>query len=112
MKVRHGMALCLFMGLLTVLCPVWARTTGKIAGTVTDQQTVDPLAGANVVITGTSIGTAIYTAAEKKAISTSSGRAAVPDQPASTKGIISNACACMKEPCFCLLTISGRKKET
>ncbi|MDX1547898.1 MAG: carboxypeptidase-like regulatory domain-containing protein, partial [Rhodothermales bacterium] len=36
----------------------WAQTTGKIAGTVTDAATGEPLPGVNVLIEGTSQGTA------------------------------------------------------
>ena len=36
----------------------FAGTTGKIAGTITDEQTGEPLPGANIVIAGTSIGAA------------------------------------------------------
>ncbi|HOP31953.1 MAG TPA: TonB-dependent receptor [Candidatus Hydrothermia bacterium] len=42
-----------------MLCgALYAGTTGKIAGRVFDQETGDPLPGANVVIVGTKIGTA------------------------------------------------------
>ena len=37
---------------------LWAAKTGKIAGRVIDQQTNEPLAGANVVIEGTLMGAA------------------------------------------------------
>jgi outer membrane receptor protein involved in Fe transport len=36
--------------------PLWAGTTGKIAGRIMDQKTKDPLAGANVVLLGTDRG--------------------------------------------------------
>lgn len=36
----------------------WAGNTGKIAGTVTDKQSGEPLAGANVMIKGTTLGAA------------------------------------------------------
>ena len=47
--------------LLTVFVPdmgVWAGTTGKISGVVTDAGTNEPLPGANVVIVGTTMGAA------------------------------------------------------
>ena len=42
--------------LLGAVIPLWSGTTGKIAGTVTDKETGDPLPGANVVVAGTSLG--------------------------------------------------------
>ncbi|MEK6650564.1 MAG: carboxypeptidase-like regulatory domain-containing protein, partial [Bacteroidota bacterium] len=36
---------------------LWAGTTGKIAGTITDGTTGEPLIGANVVLAGTTLGT-------------------------------------------------------
>ncbi|HDQ44822.1 MAG TPA: TonB-dependent receptor [bacterium] len=49
----------------SVLCGVflcctalWSSTTGKIAGTVTDKESGDPLPGANVVVVGTDYGAA------------------------------------------------------
>jgi hypothetical protein len=44
-------------GLMSV-AGVWAGTTGKIAGTVTDAKTGEPILGANVVVAGTSFGSA------------------------------------------------------
>lgn len=45
---------------VAVLVPIslFAQTTGKIAGTVTDRETGDPLPGANVVVEGTTLGAA------------------------------------------------------
>jgi outer membrane receptor protein involved in Fe transport len=40
------------------LTPLWGGTTGKIAGRVTDRSTGEPYAGANVVVEGTSMGSA------------------------------------------------------
>lgn len=48
----------LAMMLLSVAAISLAGTTGKIAGTVTDQETGDPLPGVNVVIEGTTLGAA------------------------------------------------------
>ncbi|MFC1569917.1 TonB-dependent receptor domain-containing protein [bacterium] len=50
-----------FLGLmiaLVLVCPLWSGTTGKIAGTVIDKQTGDPLSGANVIVDGTEYGAA------------------------------------------------------
>lgn len=48
-----------FLILISLLCgPVLAGTTGKIAGEVIDQETQQPLAGANIIIEGTLIGAA------------------------------------------------------
>jgi hypothetical protein len=38
---------------------VFAGTTGKIAGSVLDQDSGEPLAGANVVLVGTGLGAAV-----------------------------------------------------
>ena len=43
---------------LFILHTVFAAPTGKIAGTITDRETGDPLIGANIIIQGTQIGTA------------------------------------------------------
>ncbi len=50
----------LFLLLISVMVPamVFAATTGKIAGTVTDAKTGEPLPGVNVVIQGTTMGAA------------------------------------------------------
>ncbi|MFC1568924.1 TonB-dependent receptor domain-containing protein [bacterium] len=58
MRHKFHLSLIMLLGLLIITCPLWSGTTGKIAGTVTDQQTGDPLAGANVIIAGTSLGAA------------------------------------------------------
>ncbi|RMD99129.1 MAG: hypothetical protein D6814_06145, partial [Calditrichaeota bacterium] len=49
------------IALMIILVPgalVYAGTTGKIAGTVTDKETGEPLPGANVIIVGTTLGAA------------------------------------------------------
>jgi hypothetical protein len=48
------------MLLIAAMVPlaVFAGTTGKIAGTVTDKQSGEPLVGVNVVIVGTTLGAA------------------------------------------------------
>ncbi|MBN1783235.1 TonB-dependent receptor [bacterium] len=43
---------------LVVNVSLWSGTTGKIAGIVTDQQTGEPLGGANVIVQGTEYGAA------------------------------------------------------
>ncbi|MFP4548619.1 MAG: TonB-dependent receptor [Fidelibacterota bacterium] len=45
---------------LIIMLPmlIFGATTGKIAGTVTDETTGEPLAGANVIVEGTSLGAA------------------------------------------------------
>ena len=45
--------------LLTIasVSPLWSGTTGKIAGTVTDKKTGEPLPGANIVVIETTLGT-------------------------------------------------------
>ncbi|MBN1783239.1 TonB-dependent receptor [bacterium] len=59
MRVRTKRVLSLIM-IWTILltCSLWSGTTGKIAGTVIDKQTGDPLVGANIVIQGTQLGAA------------------------------------------------------
>ena len=50
----------LFRLLPALLAPImlWAGTSGKITGKITDGETGMPLAGVNVVVTGTTYGTA------------------------------------------------------
>ncbi len=51
--------LCMVALLVLVLCaPVTAQKFGKITGVVTDSDTGEPLPGANVIITGTTMGAA------------------------------------------------------
>jgi outer membrane receptor protein involved in Fe transport len=54
--VRIASSLVTVILLLPVL--LWAGTTGKIAGKVVDQETSEPLPGANVVVQGTTLGAA------------------------------------------------------
>ena len=49
-----AIVLCLFV----VATSAWAQTTGKIRGKVTDQETGEPLIGANVAVEGTTLGAA------------------------------------------------------
>ena len=46
----------LFLSIMTI--PVYAQTTGKIAGTIEEATTGEPVAGANVYIEGTGYGAA------------------------------------------------------
>jgi outer membrane receptor protein involved in Fe transport len=46
----------LLIGLLLPSALSWSGTTGKIAGTVTDKATGEPLPGANVIVEGTTLG--------------------------------------------------------
>jgi len=52
--------LLMLIGLVVISLPVLlsAGTTGKIAGTVVDKESGDPLAGVNVIVEGTSMGAA------------------------------------------------------
>ena len=54
----HKTILLWFLSILFVAFSVMAGTTGKIAGTVRDAQTGEPLIGANVVLKGTGMGAA------------------------------------------------------
>jgi len=57
---RFSIIAFLPLALLLLFTPllVHAQTTGKIAGKITDAETKEPLAGANVVIEGTNMGAA------------------------------------------------------
>jgi len=55
MRRKYIVLLFAFLTLFTVL---YAGTTGKIAGTVRDAETGDPMIGVNVIISGTSMGAA------------------------------------------------------
>ena len=48
----------IMLTLLIAVTPLWSGTTGKIAGTVTDKATGEPLPGANVMVVGTTLGSA------------------------------------------------------
>ena len=59
MKAKWGITIPLITMLLFIFQGiVLAGTTGKIAGRITDAETGEPLIGANVIITGTSLGAA------------------------------------------------------
>jgi hypothetical protein len=55
--IKISIMLILLAGFLFNL-PLWSGTTGKIAGTVIDKSTGDPLPGANVTLVGTMLGSA------------------------------------------------------
>lgn len=44
--------------LITAVNPIYPGTTGKIAGTITDKETGQPLIGVNLIVLGTSLGAA------------------------------------------------------
>ena len=46
----------ILFAVLLLTIPLFAGTTGKISGTVTDQETGEPIVGANVIIEGTYLG--------------------------------------------------------
>ena len=58
MLVKPLARLAVFVLVTLLATTAFAATTGKIAGTVTDKQTGEPLPGVNVVIAGTNIGAA------------------------------------------------------
>jgi len=57
--VKHERKLVWFVSFILLMASFsMAATTGKVAGTVTDKETGEPLAGANIVIVGTNYGAA------------------------------------------------------
>ena len=54
----HSLLLVLAGALMLLTQPLFAATTGKIAGKVVDAQTGEPLPGANITIAGTQFGAA------------------------------------------------------
>jgi len=58
MKNAKGMIFCILFLMLISFRSVWSGTTGKIAGTVIDGETGEPLAGANITIEDTEFGAA------------------------------------------------------
>lgn len=55
--LANGLMLILLIALVSVV-PLWAGTTGKIAGTVIDKASGEPIPGANVILEGTELGAA------------------------------------------------------
>ncbi len=58
MKRLQETVVLILISALIFVCPLWSGTTGKIAGTVTDENTGQSLPGANVIIVGTTLGVA------------------------------------------------------
>jgi hypothetical protein len=56
-SIKYGIVSILLFITFSVI-PIWAGTTGKIAGIITDKNTNEPLIGANIMIVGTSLGAA------------------------------------------------------
>ncbi|MBN2601212.1 MAG: carboxypeptidase-like regulatory domain-containing protein, partial [Candidatus Marinimicrobia bacterium] len=54
---NHKIGKLILLTLLAIL-PVFGQTTGKIAGKVYDEKTGEPLPGANIILMGTSFGSA------------------------------------------------------
>jgi hypothetical protein len=55
---RKCFILALVLSLFIMAATGWAQTAGRVTGTVVDQETGDPLMGANVLVVGTSWGAA------------------------------------------------------
>ncbi len=58
MFIKPALRLAVTMLILLAAVSVWAGTTGKIAGVVTDKESGEPLPGVNVMIVGTTVGAA------------------------------------------------------
>ncbi|UCD38400.1 MAG: carboxypeptidase-like regulatory domain-containing protein [Fidelibacterota bacterium] len=58
MKRYHFSQRCALLFVVLATSALYAGTTGKVAGTVTDRETGEPLIGANVMIDGTTLGAA------------------------------------------------------
>ena len=56
MRYKKLCALTVMLLIALGSCSVWAGTTGKIAGIISDKSTGEPLPGANVVVAGTALG--------------------------------------------------------
>lgn len=57
-RYRNAILLLSLLVLAALASDLWAGTTGKIAGRVTDRETQEPLVGVNVVVVGTTMGAA------------------------------------------------------
>ena len=53
----QGRIFAILAATMLVMSSLWAGTTGKIAGRVYNSETGDPLPGANIIVTGTTLGT-------------------------------------------------------
>lgn len=58
MKQLYRLIALMLLLTVAMASPVWSGTTGKIAGTLTDKDTGEPLFGANITVVGTSLGAA------------------------------------------------------
>jgi outer membrane receptor protein involved in Fe transport len=76
--IRSGVPFSVVLALLVSIAPVWAGTTGKIAGTVIDAQTGEPLVPANIILEGTVLG----------GVSTDSGEYFIINVPSGTYTIV------------------------
>jgi len=54
-QLKNGIVLILLLTMVSASL-LWSGTTGKIAGTITDKTSGDPLIGVNIVVAGTSLG--------------------------------------------------------
>jgi outer membrane receptor for ferrienterochelin and colicin len=57
MNVKRQIFFMVLLGCVVFVSAIYAGTTGKISGVITDATTGEPLIGANVVLKGTSLGT-------------------------------------------------------
>ncbi len=73
-KLQWNFLFCVLLGLLAISSLLNAQTTGKIAGKITDESTREPLVGANIMIDGTSLGTAASQTGEFYIINIPPGR--------------------------------------
>lgn len=56
MKRLKNLIVVILLFTIASVSPLWSGTTGKIAGTVLDKKSSDPLPGANIIIVGTTLG--------------------------------------------------------
>ena len=58
MKQLNRVFVLILMLVFALVSQLWSGTTGKIAGTITDKATGEPLIGSNIIVIGTSLGAA------------------------------------------------------
>ena len=58
MKSLRWIVVVLLVLVVSLSSPLWSGTTGKIAGTITDKVTGEPLIGSNIIVLGTTLGAA------------------------------------------------------
>ncbi|MCA9735454.1 MAG: TonB-dependent receptor [Deferribacteres bacterium] len=61
MRRKYALVLMIYFMILVLFLQfntVFSATTGKLSGTVTDQETGEPLPGANIIVVGTNLGAA------------------------------------------------------